>query len=301
MTGVANGPSCPWSPPACRCCHQSRRTSTAGSARAEQGSPSCARCRRSATPQATRSASGSQALPTLDAVAQKVNSLSDNVTRLGFRFDHKSIGLELNVPLFAGGYVSSKVRRGDCRPRAGGAVDGSHAARAGAACTRNSAEWSKACCARPRWSRRSVRRGGAAIHPPLLQGRLAHRRRCAERGGGRVSALPDWRTRAMPTCLRASLCAPWPGEANAATIAETNAWLQPAKATVIAGACPSGARPKENDIGRKSTCKQARAVPGLSPFSGAAATRAERSFRHDDTGPDRRLAAAGARRAGGAD
>ena len=50
-------------------------------------------------------------LPTLDAVAQKVNSLSDNVTRLGFQYDQKSIGVELNVPLFAGGSVSSRVRQ----------------------------------------------------------------------------------------------------------------------------------------------------------------------------------------------
>ncbi len=49
--------------------------------------------------------------PTLDAIAQWSISDSDNVTRVNSRYDSKSIGVQLNVPLFAGGYVSSQVRQ----------------------------------------------------------------------------------------------------------------------------------------------------------------------------------------------
>lgn len=50
-------------------------------------------------------------LPTLDAIAQRSISNSDNVTRINTRFDQSSIGLQLNVPLFASGYVNSQVRQ----------------------------------------------------------------------------------------------------------------------------------------------------------------------------------------------
>jgi len=49
--------------------------------------------------------------PTLDAIAQWSISDSDNVTRVNSRYDSKSIGVQLNVPLFAGGYVNSQVRQ----------------------------------------------------------------------------------------------------------------------------------------------------------------------------------------------
>ena len=50
-------------------------------------------------------------LPTLDAVAQRSISDSDTVTSVNTRYDQKSIGVQLNVPLFAGGFVNSQVRQ----------------------------------------------------------------------------------------------------------------------------------------------------------------------------------------------
>lgn len=50
-------------------------------------------------------------LPTLDAVAQWARTNSDNVTSVNSRYDNKIIGLQLSVPLYAGGYVSSMVRQ----------------------------------------------------------------------------------------------------------------------------------------------------------------------------------------------
>ena len=49
--------------------------------------------------------------PTLDAVAQWSRSNSDSVTSVNSRYDNKSIGLQLTVPLYSGGYVSSTVRQ----------------------------------------------------------------------------------------------------------------------------------------------------------------------------------------------
>ena len=49
--------------------------------------------------------------PTLDAVAQWSRSSSDTVTSVNQRYDNKSIGLQLSVPLYAGGYVNSTVRQ----------------------------------------------------------------------------------------------------------------------------------------------------------------------------------------------
>jgi TolC family type I secretion outer membrane protein len=50
-------------------------------------------------------------LPTLDAVAQWSISDSDNVTRINSRYDNRAVGLQLNVPIFSGGYVSSQSRQ----------------------------------------------------------------------------------------------------------------------------------------------------------------------------------------------
>ena len=49
--------------------------------------------------------------PTLDAIAQLSRSNSDNVTSVNTRYINKSIGLQLSVPLYAGGFVSSTVRQ----------------------------------------------------------------------------------------------------------------------------------------------------------------------------------------------
>lgn len=49
--------------------------------------------------------------PTLDAVAQLSRSDSDTETNVNNRFTNKSIGLQLNIPIFSGGYVDSTVRQ----------------------------------------------------------------------------------------------------------------------------------------------------------------------------------------------
>jgi len=80
--------------------------------RAEQASPELRALR------AQRAAAGLEVekaqaghKPTLDAIAQWSISDSDNVTRVNSRYDSKTIGLQLNVPIFAGGYVNSQVRQ----------------------------------------------------------------------------------------------------------------------------------------------------------------------------------------------
>lgn len=49
--------------------------------------------------------------PTLDAVAQWSKSNSDSVTNVNSRYDNKSIGLQLTVPIYSGGYIRSTVRQ----------------------------------------------------------------------------------------------------------------------------------------------------------------------------------------------
>ncbi len=49
--------------------------------------------------------------PTLDAIAQYTNSDSESVTNIKQKYTNKLIGMQLNIPLFAGGYVNSQVRQ----------------------------------------------------------------------------------------------------------------------------------------------------------------------------------------------
>lgn len=49
--------------------------------------------------------------PTLDAVAQWTNAESESVTNTNSRYTNKSIGLQLNIPIFAGGFVNSLARQ----------------------------------------------------------------------------------------------------------------------------------------------------------------------------------------------
>lgn len=49
--------------------------------------------------------------PTLDAIAQWSRSDSDNVTSVNTRYNNKSIGVQLSVPLYSGGYVNSQIRQ----------------------------------------------------------------------------------------------------------------------------------------------------------------------------------------------
>jgi len=53
--------------------------------------------------------------PTLDLVAARTHTQSDNNFTIGSQYDTDSIGLQLNVPLYTGGYVSSTVRQAVAR------------------------------------------------------------------------------------------------------------------------------------------------------------------------------------------
>jgi TolC family type I secretion outer membrane protein len=62
--------------------------------------------------------------PTLDAIAQLSRSESDTVTSVNNQYNNRSIGLQLNVPIYAGGYVSSTVRQAQAdQARIGYALD----------------------------------------------------------------------------------------------------------------------------------------------------------------------------------
>jgi outer membrane protein, protease secretion system len=50
-------------------------------------------------------------LPTLDAIAQWSITKSDTPTQINTKYDQKSIGIQLSVPLFAGGQVNSQIRQ----------------------------------------------------------------------------------------------------------------------------------------------------------------------------------------------
>ena len=80
--------------------------------KAEQASPEI-KAMQARVDQARREVSKSQAghLPTLDAVAQWSNSGSENITRINSRYENKSIGLQLNIPIYSGGYVNSTIRQ----------------------------------------------------------------------------------------------------------------------------------------------------------------------------------------------
>ena len=49
--------------------------------------------------------------PTLDVVAQWSRNDSDTITSIKTRYSNRSIGLQLNIPLYSGGHVSSTVRQ----------------------------------------------------------------------------------------------------------------------------------------------------------------------------------------------
>jgi outer membrane protein/protease secretion system outer membrane protein len=80
--------------------------------KAEQASPEI-RAMQARLEAARQEVSKAQAghLPTLDAVAQWSNSGSENITRVNSRYENKTIGLQLNIPLYSGGYVNSAIRQ----------------------------------------------------------------------------------------------------------------------------------------------------------------------------------------------
>ena len=79
---------------------------------AEQSSPEIAalKARREAARLELDKAQGGH-YPTLDAVVQVVRSASENVTTPQSSYINRSIGVQLNLPLYAGGYTSSVVRQ----------------------------------------------------------------------------------------------------------------------------------------------------------------------------------------------
>ncbi len=80
--------------------------------KAEQASPEI-KALQARLEAARREVSKAQAghFPTLDAVAQWSNSGSENITRVNSRYENKTIGLQLNIPIYSGGYVNSTVRQ----------------------------------------------------------------------------------------------------------------------------------------------------------------------------------------------
>ena len=81
-------------------------------ARAEQGSPQLRSLKaqmEAAREEVAKARTGH--LPTLDAVAQWSRSKSDSVTSIRSAYDNKSLGLQLNIPIYAGGAVNSAVRQ----------------------------------------------------------------------------------------------------------------------------------------------------------------------------------------------
>lgn len=56
-------------------------------------------------------------LPTLDLVAAKSKTESDNNFTIGQKFETDTVGLQLNIPIFNGGYVSASVRQAESRLR----------------------------------------------------------------------------------------------------------------------------------------------------------------------------------------
>lgn len=55
--------------------------------------------------------SGAGHHPTLDAIAQWSRNESDSVTTVNSRYTNRAVGLQLNVPIYSGGYTSSLVRQ----------------------------------------------------------------------------------------------------------------------------------------------------------------------------------------------
>jgi len=80
--------------------------------RAEQSSPQIQSLKAQveiARQEVNKAKSGHQ--PTLDAVAQWQRSESESVTNTSNRYTNRSVSLQLNIPLFGGGYVNATVRQ----------------------------------------------------------------------------------------------------------------------------------------------------------------------------------------------
>ena len=228
VTGVAAGSVVPLDPAGMPLLAPEPADVDAWIARAEQGSRqmrSLQAQREAARQEVSKQQAGH--LPTLDAVAQKSISLSDNVTRVGFKFDQKTIGLELNIPLFAGGYVNSKVRQSlaeleqveqsieAARRELGlrvykefrGVIEGVLRVRALEQAVRSSETALQS-------TRRSFE-AGSRTQVDVLNAEEA-----------RVSAVLDLANARYAYLLARITLRALAGEADAGTIAETNAWLK---------------------------------------------------------------------------
>lgn len=228
LTGLANGPLVPLDTARLPLLPPEPADIDGWISRAEQGSHEM-RALQAQREAARQEVSKQQAghLPTLDAVAQRVNSLSDNPTRLGFQYDQKSIGVELNVPLFAGGYVNSRVRqalaelarveqtmeatRSDLGLRVykefRGVIEGVLRVRALEQAVRSSETALQS-------TRRSYE-AGSRTQVDVLNAEEA-----------RVSAVLDLANARYAYLLARITLRALAGEADAGTIAETNGWLQ---------------------------------------------------------------------------
>ncbi|QDX82046.1 hypothetical protein B9N43_12795 [Denitratisoma sp. DHT3] len=60
---------------------------------------------------------GAEHKPTLDLIASRSKSDSENNVSINTRYDTRAVGVQLNVPLFAGGYVSANVRQAEAGQR----------------------------------------------------------------------------------------------------------------------------------------------------------------------------------------
>ncbi len=55
--------------------------------------------------------------PTVDLIASRTKSDSDTNTSINSRYDTHAVGVQLSIPLFAGGYPSANVRQGEANRR----------------------------------------------------------------------------------------------------------------------------------------------------------------------------------------
>lgn len=80
--------------------------------RAEQNSPEMQslRAQLEAARQAVEKAQAGH-YPTLDAIAQWSHNESDSISTLNTRYTNRSLGVQLAMPIYSGGYVSSTVRQ----------------------------------------------------------------------------------------------------------------------------------------------------------------------------------------------
>lgn len=60
---------------------------------------------------------GAEHKPTLDLIASRSKSDSENNVSINTRYDTRAVGVQLNIPLYAGGYVTANVRQAEAGQR----------------------------------------------------------------------------------------------------------------------------------------------------------------------------------------